>query len=622
MADTNSALGHQLFVLAPPSIQEIYPEADATDALISVPVHVIFDQEVDTSTVEILIEGPDTDRWSGAVQTRFDDPTTTADDDLLETPGYHGIVNGELSFVNVDEDGDEVDLTDTTGDGFLWRTKAIFTPDEALAADTEYRVYVIGSDKGGTSYTAGVSRRTIFDAIADAGNSGDGNVYFSGNYTGIQEDTYYVKILGTGDTGDVNFRWWKTSDALITHDVRTRRSSQLLDKGVYVRFENTDWVANDQYTVVVKPAHRMVTTYYWDFTTGAGNIEEIPDSVSSPAGVFDVSGIADAGSGVATDTFEVDSVSPDEYATNLDPDDYTTVTVTFNNAVDQTTLSGNVTVWAEPVNGDTDSGNYTYVDPITTVLSASGAVLTISLQEDDELGGPLFENNAVYVKLGKNIADTDGNTLGADFTYYYTTTYSPLYSAVRRVRLELGPVVSEIPDDTINFALFEASLEADALTFTTSVSLTGSALTFFQWARRQFVTCVAELILLNAISGNADTGAKTKRLADLSISYHGSVDELIGNAIACRMKFERMLTSAGEMGPGTGLKPQMVIKGKNDPDRPNFGRDWESASTYGSIDSYIPAANARSKRTTRRRWKRDYRQYESSYDYYKYYGDE
>jgi hypothetical protein len=272
-----------------------------------------------------------------------------------------------------------------------------------------------------------------------------------------------------------------------------------------------------------------------------------------------------------------------------------------------------------------DVGRYQYIftPPADATLGAAfdrwqGTIDLVALDETFSftvVGGgsigasQLYDNNAVYITLDSTIADTDGNTLGSDYEAYFTTTYDPLYSSVRRIRLDLGALIVDIPDDVINFAIFEASLEANALTFGPFSTRTSNVLRFFRFARRQYVTCVAELILLNAISAETSVEGKSKRLADLQVSYGGGgqFDDLLKKAIGCRMKWESALTSTGEIGPGTSQKPSMVIKGRLDPDRPDFGRDWEPTSTHSGIGSEYPAANAKSKQAvTNRRWKNDF----------------
>ena len=215
----------------------------------------------------------------------------------------------------------------------------------------------------------------------------------------------------------------------------------------------------------------------------------------------------------------------------------------------------------------------------------------------------LYENNAVIIELKSTIAATDGTTLGQDYRWHFTTTYNPIYSSVRRVRLDLGPLIKDIPDDTINLAIFEASLEANALIFGV---LNPSNWKYFHFARRQYVTCLAEVILLGSLMGSGGGGAKSKRLADLDVDYDGNLDDLMSKALACLAKYEPVLTSAGELAAGTSQRPSMVIKGISDPDRPNVGRGWEPTSSYLGADVQMPAANIKSRYSWKRRWKRDF----------------
>lgn len=245
--------------------------------------------------------------------------------------------------------------------------------------------------------------------------------------------------------------------------------------------------------------------------------------------------------------------------------------------------------------------------------------LSYSILEEGTVteGGFLRFNNTVFVELDKSIASLpDGIELGIDYQWYFTTKYSPLYSSVKRIRLDIGPFIRDVPDDTVNMAIFEASLQADALTFGVATNLTPSARRFFIWARRQYVTCLAEIILLSAISGqdlSGGGGGKSKRLADLDVSYSGgssgNANDAYNQALACMEKWKVVLTSNGEVAPGTSLKPSMVIKGRLDPDRPTVGRGWEPISTYAGFDSNMPAANTKSQYTNKRRWQRDYSSY-------------
>lgn len=358
-----------------PSIVSINPANGAEGVVLSDSIYVIFDQEVDTTTIQILVEGADTDRWSGPDQARWDDPDTDADDDVLATPGYKGILAGSLTFERVDENGDAVIYYDYTGNGSLWRTKAVFTPAEPLAASTTFRVWVVGDETTGDDIESGASTRTVFDTAKGA-NLGDGDVYFTGGYSGtVEEDIYTVQIQEAGSASDkVLFKYWRASAPLVIRELYTSQRSQLLNDGVYVRFSG-DFEINDEFTVHVKTGTRMESTYTWTFTTGAGSIATVPSTTyqSTPVG-----GFTDTVVSTSADAFRVLSVTPANRATNLDPDTIDYITIQFSDDIDEDTISNDtVEVWTEPVNGIFDDNDIEYTGELVRAYSVDGDTLTI-----------------------------------------------------------------------------------------------------------------------------------------------------------------------------------------------------------------------------------------------------
>jgi hypothetical protein len=355
--------------VAAPTIASVYPGDEATGVVLSDVVYVIFDQEVDHSTVQIIVEGPDTDRVTGPDLTRWDDPTTTSDDEILESPAYKGIVAGTLTFVAVDDSGEIYSgAQDYTGSGNIWRTKAIFTPDIPFGAMTEFRVYIIGDEESTDDLESGVSSRTVFD-VQKGANLGTGEAYFRGGYSGTINNKYNVEITETGDAGDVHFKWWKDSAPLIIRELKTSLSSILLDNGVYVRFEGA-LEDGDTYSVVVKPGVRMANTYTWTFTTGSGSILAVPAAADTSYGITDLAG-------ATSSDLRIVSVTPAERATNLAPTDVEVIVIKFNKNLDDTTITDDaVTVWTEPVNGDT---SLDAEGAIAKILTVSGDTLTIQI---------------------------------------------------------------------------------------------------------------------------------------------------------------------------------------------------------------------------------------------------
>jgi hypothetical protein len=195
----------------------------------------------------------------------------------------------------------------------------------------------------------------------------------------------------------------------------------------------------------------------------------------------------------------------------------------------------------------------------------------------------------ITVSKDTAVGSTSGDDLNEDYTFWFTTKYSPLYSSVRKVRLEVGSLISSMKDDTINRAIFEASLMADQLTWGEVVS---DASDLYKFARREWTTCkAAQILLMNSLSAN---GIKSKKLDNLEVTYDANLGKgMLDKINNCLLKWEAELQSGG----AAVQKPSYFIKGSADPDAPNVGRMWEKGpwadKTPGSNLRYRPAGSRR-----------------------------
>ncbi len=201
----------------------------------------------------------------------------------------------------------------------------------------------------------------------------------------------------------------------------------------------------------------------------------------------------------------------------------------------------------------------------------------------------------VVISLFGSIADTNGNLLGNDIEYFFTTTYDPYYSSLRKLRLEIGSFVQDIDDDPLNLAIFEASLMADELTWIKPAPIANK---FYNFARREWVTCkAAQDLLMNALSG-----LRSKRLDNFSVEYEtlkrGQM--MLDKIQACLDKWENQLKSGGH----ATQTPSFVVKGQCDPEAPHVGRLWEK----GPFVRHVSGANLRYKPAGARRYIAGWRQ--------------
>jgi hypothetical protein len=357
--------------MAEPSIVTVSPANNSTGVYLKAPIEVIFDQEIDPTSVVIVLEGPDGDRWSGPDMSYWEDPNEDPNTSILTSPGYKGILAGTFTFSKIDTDGNEVSTYDYSGQGSLWRTKVTYTPDYPFGPLVNYKVYLYGDEEDGDALEVGVSARTVFDAVKGA-NLGDGDAFFYGGYTGTISDKFIVQMIETGESGQVRFQWYKESDPSIVRQMESSRKRQLLTDGVYVYFRG-DHQIGDTFSSVVKPAERLQTSYYWSFTTGSGNIQVVPDTAGS-TGIGLSSSLTDAG-------FEVVEITPENRTTNLVPTTVQTITVKFNKKIDVSTITDeSVRIWSEPVNGIYDGNNIDYSGDISKTLTVSDDGYTLIIQ--------------------------------------------------------------------------------------------------------------------------------------------------------------------------------------------------------------------------------------------------
>ena len=359
-------------------LYSVFPADTAAGVTLTDTIRVTFTLEMDEESIKhnLILEGPDTDEVIHNVYI----PSTLVDgeDNLLSSPGYNGVVPGTFSFVRLDPIADTpVATTDTTGAGNLYRTRVIFTPDKPLAADTQYTLYLVGDEDTGDGTDYGLKPRTVFDGVAAGGNTGTGEIFFSGSYEGaFATDTLNIRITKAGLAGTAEYEWWFDSAVLDINGPSLSSIGTLnVDQGVNIRFKADGMFdLGDEFTVYLKREPALGETLTSTFTTGGGSIQVVPTTTAtSPLGdpVTTLPG---------SSSFSVVSITPDNLSTNLDSDKYKRITVEFDNDVDPLTVTDDtVAVFAERV---TDHPNLSITSPdgeIAKTVTASGRFLYIDL---------------------------------------------------------------------------------------------------------------------------------------------------------------------------------------------------------------------------------------------------
>ncbi len=339
-------------------IDAIHPADEQEGVVLGDEVFVIFDREIDENTVEqggLFVTGPDTDTWSGPDQAMWirRDPAALVgpEEDILQSPGFTGIVQGSFTFERLDLlTVSGVSTIDVTGDGTLYRTKAIFTPDQILAPDLEYTVHLIGDEDNTDSVLTGVRPRTVFDP--EQVGTGSDSVTFVGTYLGTPaSDVYNIRIATSGVKRTATFDWFLSSAPLDIKGPVLTDKKVFLNNGVFVEFGDGLFDKDDEFTAVVKKQNPFDGSIFFAFKTGSGSVEDVPDDISTSV----IGNLVPVTTAVSTSIFSLSSVSPLDRATDL-PLTTNQIVLEFSSDVDPTTVtSETVRLIGEPVDGNEDT---------------------------------------------------------------------------------------------------------------------------------------------------------------------------------------------------------------------------------------------------------------------------
>ena len=269
------------------------------------------------------------------------------------------------------------------------------------------------------------------------------------------------------------------------------------------------------------------------------------------------------------------STYPDNYQSNLGAinPDFTTVyfngpiSVTFNRLV----ASGSVveqdwfTFDVEPVDGDPSNST---VMPSGNIVNINGPTLTWTPDSGNLQAYNWLTNNEITVTVSDKVKDYEGNTLGNQYRFMFTTVYRPFYWSVEKIRAVIGSFLREIPDDTIARNIYLNSIEA--------YNIANTIYSQYLWdidnptfAARMWVGCKTQYDLLYAkLLDMASMGpGMIKRLGDFTIQESTDIQfgikGALNKALDCANAWLKLL-----LGKYRRAKSKLVVKGVTSPATP------------------------------------------------------
>lgn len=204
----------------------------------------------------------------------------------------------------------------------------------------------------------------------------------------------------------------------------------------------------------------------------------------------------------------------------------------------------------------------------TYTVSTRGNLLVID-------GNGWLDNNEYIVTIRSGLPGIITYPLDKDYSFVFTSTYTPLYAGSNIIRLNIGPMLqmamAYIPDDTLNRFAYEASIQADR------ISPTIIDPNNIPWYVEEFVIYQCKLnALYAAIMLFAGSGAGiTKTLADFTIAIdaRGLMPALLP-IIEDYRKLRDIYMGMVKAGNASGPKPVWAIRAEFDTRRPITDNSW------------------------------------------------
>jgi len=192
-------------------------------------------------------------------------------------------------------------------------------------------------------------------------------------------------------------------------------------------------------------------------------------------------------------------------------------------------------------------------------------------------------NRRYTITLTQDIQSEDGDTLASIVKYYFTSKYKPLYTSSLIVRSKIGPFLLDVPEDTINLAIYRESLDFHTR-FPCIVSKYGvdeyGVLATVPRAVQAYVAARVQYELLSTVVLEGARSVGSKLLGDFRVDKAFGVQAVLARiqpaADRATEAIEYWENKVGELCEGTTKGPKVAVKGAiyNTNSEAPINRNW------------------------------------------------
>jgi len=349
-------------------------------------------------------------------------------------------------------------------------------------------------------------------------------------------------------------------------------------------------------------ADELATSFSITFRTGTERfvpLSEVTDrtDIEHIAPIRETSELAEV-----TGYLTIESASPQGFSTLKTPD---TITITFDEPIASSSYDASwITLSMSPV---LDYGDKYYAGEIDDVLKlkiedddvvTDLPTGTISISDDQliwtKTDGDWPYNAEVKITLSADIEGESGNTLGSEVEIYFTTNMFPMFIGSNIARIEVGTVVKNLNNDTLNRVILSRSVHAWEIAGQ-EFDLNNppyAAREYTKWG--MIVDVLDQLSLVSELNRGS-----SKRLGDFEVKFDGrnssrdagKYQTALKGITDTEYKLRRWVRS---------LRMRTAAVGETSPRGPTVFqgiRNWDNLLT--SMSTAIPAANWKSQRDLR-----------------------